>query len=94
MLDLTELRWANTLKMHKHKIICQPMTKWQEVIKDLVANSSGLVTDQLGWQQAMQELADLYGSLAQHRALAHCQDPHSITATVLEQVRNAPNQMQ
>ena len=45
MLDLTELRWANILMVHKHKIICQPMTKWQEVVKDLVANSSGLVTD-------------------------------------------------
>ena len=45
MLDLTELQWANTLKVHKLKIICQPITKWQEVVKDLVANSSGLVTD-------------------------------------------------
>jgi len=91
VLDLTEIRWANTLKVHKPKIICQPMTKWQEVIKDLVANSSGLVTDGLGWQQAMKELADLHGPLAQHRALAHSQDPNSLTATVLEQVRHAPN---
>ena len=45
VLDLTQIRWANTLNLHKHKIICQPITQWLKVIEDLVSKSSALATD-------------------------------------------------
>ena len=45
VLDLTRIGWANTLNVHKHKIICQPITKWLKVIEDLVSKSSALATD-------------------------------------------------
>ena len=47
VLDLTQIRYANALSVHRQKITCQPMTRWLEVIEDLVFKSSALVTDQL-----------------------------------------------
>ena len=54
VLNLTTLRWANTLKVHRHKIIREPMTRWLKVIEDLTSRSSALVTDQLQWKGVMQ----------------------------------------
>ena len=67
------------------------MTKWLQVIQDLVSNSSALITDQLKWSDVMRELVALHGPVDMNLASLLSQDKRSLTARVLEQVLSSPN---